>query len=44
MAGTVPFSEPFTRFRPILAEAEATGMPNPKGMSVATVDAFHARR
>ncbi len=39
MAETVPLSEPFTRFREVLAEAEATGMPNHNAMSVATVDA-----
>lgn len=36
---TVPFLEPFARFREILTEAEATGMPNPNAMSLATVDA-----
>ena len=36
---TAPHSEPFARFREVLAEAEATGMPNPNAMSVASVDA-----
>ncbi|HEV8578074.1 MAG TPA: pyridoxamine 5'-phosphate oxidase [Thermoanaerobaculia bacterium] len=36
---TVPFAEPFARFREVLAEAEATGMPNPNAMTLATVDA-----
>jgi pyridoxamine 5'-phosphate oxidase len=36
---TVPFPEPFARFREVLAEAEATGMPNPNAMTVSTVDA-----
>jgi pyridoxamine 5'-phosphate oxidase len=35
----VPFPEPFTRFREILSEAEATGMPNPNAMTLSTVDA-----
>jgi pyridoxamine 5'-phosphate oxidase len=39
MAETVPLPEPFARFREVLAEAEATDMPNPNAMSVATVDA-----
>lgn len=34
----VPHPEPFARFREVLAEAEATGMPNPNAMSLATVD------
>jgi pyridoxamine 5'-phosphate oxidase len=36
---TVPLPEPFARFREVLVAAEATGMPNPNAMSVATVDA-----
>jgi len=34
----VPHPEPFARFHEVLAEAEATGMPNPNAMSLATVD------
>lgn len=36
---TASFSEPFARFREVLSEAEATGMPNPNAMTVSTVDA-----
>jgi pyridoxamine 5'-phosphate oxidase len=35
---TVPFPEPFARFREALTEAEATGMPNPNAMTLSTVD------
>jgi pyridoxamine 5'-phosphate oxidase len=34
-----PFPEPFARFREVLTEAEATGMPNPNAMTLSTVDA-----
>jgi pyridoxamine 5'-phosphate oxidase len=35
----VPFPEPFSRFREVLTEAEATGMANPNAMTLSTVDA-----
>jgi pyridoxamine 5'-phosphate oxidase len=34
---TVPLPEPFARFREVLSEAEATGMPNPNAMVVSSV-------
>ena len=33
-----PLAEPFDRFREILGEATATGMPDPNAMTVSTVD------
>lgn len=36
---TVPLPEPFSRFREVLTEAEAAGMPNPNAMTLSTVDA-----
>lgn len=38
MHETAPVEEPFVRFRKLLEEATATGMPNPNAMVVSSVD------